>query len=400
MFKIAFFSFLVSIFLNATQIDALTYLNDLRTSTGLIPFKHNSALDKAARAHAKYLIVKQRTGHYEKKSKYRTGKTPSERVIKAGYPSTMVMENISINTVNEQKSIDNLFSAIYHRLVFLNLDKDEIGFGSSKNKRKKVIKQADVYDLGSSAISKLCGKTYILTEGEYYLKNVCKKRNKMIPQQEIENKKREIQKQNTSMVLYPYDGQSNIYPAFYNETPDPLPNYKVSGFPISIQFNPAFYKSIKLKLFKLYDEDGKEISKTKLLDVQKDRHHILSKFEFVLMPLVRLEYAKRYTVVLEAIVDGKKLKKRWSFKTQEPKEKLYRVSKTRETLHVKAGETIVLYMVPSHRKDLLKNYSAKGKLEVEFIDQNTLRITLPKRTSSDRVGIKFGNKKKVSFVIE
>ena len=399
MIKIIIFS-LITVSLYATQINGLTYLNDLRASVGLIPFKKNSALDKAARAHAKYLMVKQRTGHYEKKSKYSTGKTPSDRVIKAGYPSTMVMENISINTINEQKSIDNLFSAIYHRLVFLNLDKDEIGFGSIKSQRKRAIKQVDVYDLGSSTISKLCSKFYILMNGEYYLKNVCQKSKKMIPQKLIKKKKREIQKQNSSIVLYPYDGQNNVYPAFYNETPDPLPNYKVSGFPISIQFNPAFYKSIKLKTFKLYTEEGKEIIKTKLLDVKKDRHHILSKFEFALMPLARLEYAQRYRVEFEAIVDGKNVKKRWSFNTQESKEKLYRVSKNSETLHVKAGETILLYMVPSHRKDLLKNYRAKGGIKAEFVDQNTLRVTLPKRISIDSVSMKFSNKKRVSFIVE
>jgi len=381
-------------------MSGLEYLNQLRQNAGLIALKSNKALDKAASSHAKYLIVKQRYGHYEKKSKYATGKTPSDRVLKAGYPSTVVMENISVNTSNEIESINNLFSAIYHRFVFLNLDKDEIGFASHSNNKMKSIKQVYVYDLGSSTISKLCEKKYRLSNGEYYLKNICKKRKKMIPQRLIKKSKKEIQKQNSSIILYPYDNQTDVYPAFYNETPDPLPQYKVSGFPVSVQFNPAYYKKIKVKTFKLYDELGKEIKQTKLLHYKNDKHHKLSKFEFVLMPLARLEYAQNYTVIFEAVVNGKKLKKSWSFKTQDPKERLFRVAKKSETIHVKAGETILLYMVPSHRRDLLKSFRAKGSLVAKFIDQNTLKITLPKRKSSGRVSIIFANKKRVSFIVE
>jgi hypothetical protein len=57
-------------------------------------------------------------------------------------------------------------------------------------------------------------------------------------------------------------------------------------------------------------------------------------------------------------------------------------------------------MVPSHRKDLLKNYTVRGGMKAVFIDQNTLKITLPKRKSSGRASIQFANKKKVSFTVE
>ena len=66
------------------------------------------------------------------------------------------MENLSVNTVGQAKSIDNLFSAIYHRFVFLNLDKDEIGFGVASTEKKRKIKKAYVYDMGSLRVSKLC----------------------------------------------------------------------------------------------------------------------------------------------------------------------------------------------------------------------------------------------------
>ena len=108
----------------STTKEGLTYLNTLRTNAGLIALHENKALTRAANAHAKYMIQNQTHGHYEKKGKYAyTGKTPSSRVVKANYPSRIAMENISLNTPNQKKSIDNLFSAIYHRFVFFKFRK-------------------------------------------------------------------------------------------------------------------------------------------------------------------------------------------------------------------------------------------------------------------------------------
>jgi len=124
----------------SSKQDGLNYLNAIRKQSGLIELKNNKALDHAAALHAEYLIKNQINSHYQTKGKSAfSGETPSARVIKAGYPSQYVMENLSINTKGYVKSIENLFAAIYHRFVFLDLDKDEIGYGSfsSKNQKKK-----------------------------------------------------------------------------------------------------------------------------------------------------------------------------------------------------------------------------------------------------------------------
>ena len=168
----------------------LEYLNTIREHAGLIQLKSNKNLQSAATSHARYLVQNQRNGHYEKKGKYAfTGTTPSKRVIKAGYPSNYVMENLSINTVGYAKSIDNLFSAIYHRFTFLNLDKDEIGIGVYSSKKKRKINRAYVYDLGSSGIAELCNRTFSMTHGMYYMKNICKQRTKMVPKSLFEERK-------------------------------------------------------------------------------------------------------------------------------------------------------------------------------------------------------------------
>ncbi|UPT78379.1 CAP domain-containing protein [Sulfurovum sp. XGS-02] len=390
---------LVSLEANSEQ-SGLTYLNSIREKSGLIKLKSNKALQNAAASHARYLIQNQRNGHYETKgNEAYTGSTPSDRVIQAGYPSTFVMENVSINTLGQKKSIDNLFSAIYHRLVFLNFDTDEIGYGSSSTKKKRQVKQAYVYNMGTSGIAALCQKSFTLTNGTYYMRDNCKQSTKMVPQSLFEAAKDKVRSKNREIILYPYAEQTDIWPAFYNESPDPLPGYKVSGFPISVQFNPANYSHVRLKDFRLYDANGKEIKETKILQHNSDPNHILSELEFVLMPLKRLEFNTRYSAVFEGVADGTKVKKQWRFRTAKPEEKIYRVSENRTTLAVKAGSTALLYMVPVSRKDILHSYRSRGGIKASFMDQNTLRVTFPKRRSSGRVSLDFG-KQKVFFDVE
>jgi len=395
------FSALLSVTLEAkSSKEGLAYINTLRYNAGLIALKNNTFLDKAASSHAKYLIRNQTKGHYERKGKYSyTGTTPSKRIIKAGYPSRYAMENISINTSGQVKSIDNLFAAIYHRFVFLSLDKDEIGVGTYAIDKKRKYKRSYVYNIASSSISKLCQRSFFMEDGEYYIKKLCRDNEKMIPQSLFREKKDEIRRKNKAMVVYPYPKQDHVWPAFYNESPDPLPKYKVSGFPISVQFNPANTQNIKLQSFRLYEENGKEIKKTKVLQHKNDHNHLFTKFEFALMPLARLEFNTSYTVIFEAIADGRKVKKRWSFKTENFKEKMYRITEKKTTLNVKAGSTAILYVVPSSRKDILHAYKSRGGIKASFLDQNTVKVIFPKRSSSGRVSLGFG-KKKVFFNIE
>lgn len=390
---------LVSLEANSEK-DGLSYLNKIRENTGLIKLKSNKYLQNAAVSHAKYLIQNQRNGHYEKKGKYSyTGNTPSKRVIKAGYPSTYVMENLSINTTGYIKSIDNLFSAIYHRFVFFNLDKDEIGVGFYSTKKKRKIKSAYVYDIGSSGISELCKRSFSMANGVYYMKNICKQSLKMVPKLLFEEKKDEVRRKNRDIIVYPYAGQTHVWPAFYNESPDPLPGYDVSGFPISVQFNPIQYKNVKFKSFRLYDAQGKEIKKTKILHHENDHNHLFSKLEFALMPLKRLEFDTSYTAVFEAVSDGNKVIKRWSFRTVKPEKNIYRVSENKTKLTVQAGSTALLYMVPDSEKDILHNYRSRGGIKASFLDQNTVKVTFPKRRFSGRVSLDFG-KKKVFFDVQ
>jgi len=395
---ILLFRFIIGFLLIFSTLDAkehqsaLKYLNSIRQDAGLIQFKPNKKLDKAAASHANYLVRQQKIGHYEKKGwgGY-TGKIPSDRVLHAGYASKAVMENVTVNTKTSDKSIDTLFAAIYHRFVFLNFDKDEIGIGSTFTKKKRSITSSFVYNIGSTAISKLCKtSSFFMQDGVYYMQNLCKNSANIVPQTLFEEKQNEIREKNSKTVLYPYPNATNVSPVFYTENPHPLPGSKVSGYPVSVQFNPAFYKKVKLKKFRLFDAEGKEIKKYKVLTHKNDKNHRFTKLQFAFMPLKRLEYGTTYRAEFEAVADGKKVKKSWRFTTKKPKGTLYKITKKKTTIKVNRGEEIVLYFEPRSKKDVLGRIKYTGKLHTTYLDKNTLLVTMPNKRSARGYSLKAG----------
>jgi len=345
-------------------------------------------------------VRQQKNGHYEKKDwRGYTGKTPSDRVLKAGYASKAVMENVSVNAKTSHKSIDTLFAAIYHRFVFLNFDKDEIGIGSAFAKKKRRVTSSFVYNMGSTAIAKLCKRYYPKQNGFFYMQNLCKNSTNTVPQTLFQKKQNEIRQKNSKIVLYPYPNATNVPPVFYTEHPHPLPGSKVSGYPVSLQFNPAFSKKVKLKKFRLFDAEGKEIKKRKILTHSNDKNHRFTKLQFAFMPLKRLNYGTTYRAEFEAVADGKRVKKSWSFTTQKPEGTLYKITKKETTIKVKRGEKIVLYFEPKSKKDVLGRISGTGKLATSYLDQNTLLVTVPNKRSSRGYTLKAG-KKSVTLIID
>ncbi len=380
---------------------ALEYLNLHREKSGLIKFKPNKKLHKAAKSHANYLVRQQKNGHYEKKGwKGYTGKTPSDRVLKAGYASKAVMENVTENAKNYHHSIDILFAAIYHRFVFLNFDNNEIGIGTASTNKKRRVSSAFVYNIGSREVSKLCKRSYLMENHTYYIQNMCRNNDILIPKYIYEEKQNKVRKKNRDIILYPYPGAKNVLPVFYTENPHPLPGSKVSGYPVTVQFNPLFHKDVKLKKFRLFDKNGKRIKKVKILTYKSDKNHRLTKLQFALMPLKRLTYGTTYSVKFEGISNGKRVKKSWKFTTKNTKGTLYQITKKKTTLKVKRGESVTLYFEPDSNKDVLDCISYTDKLNITCVDQNTLLVTIPKNKYLSKKYSIHTNKKSVTLIIK
>jgi len=336
---------------------ALVYLNQLREGAGLIPFTSQSQLNKAAKNHANYLTKHFKFGHKEEQThKDFTGEYASSRITYTGYASPQVIENVSTHNQNYKESIDGLFSAIYHRFAFLDFRSDAIGIGISQNRYKKT-QTAFVYDMSSNALEELY------------------KSNQTITSTKIDKALDKNKRLNSKVILYPFNQQKAVPPAFFDELPDPLPEHKVSGFPISISFNSIYYKKAKLLNFQLFNSEGREITNTIKFDQKSDPNQRLGNLDFVLFPLKRLEWDSQYNVLFLAIIDNKIVEKKWSFHTKKFEVPLHIVNNEDKLFNIKKSDSHVFYFPPNSKVDLLSDISYPSNFDIDFIDKNTIKLT-------------------------
>ena len=337
--------------------EALAYLNHLRVGAGLVKFTSHPKLERAAQNHAKYLTEHLIYGHKEDANLSGfTGEYASNRITFTGYATPQVIENVSTRNKNYKESIDGLFAAIYHRLAFLDFRSDSIGIGINQNPCDKE-QTAFVYNMSLQSLENLYAKKIKITQ-----KNL---------KQALESNK----DKNHKVVIYPFDKQSNIPPAFFDELPDPLPQHKVSGFPISISFNAAHYKDAKLVNFQLFNEEGVQILETLKMTHETDQNKKLKQLDFVLFPLKRLKWNSRYHVKFLAIVDKKLIEKNWEFTTQKFTKPFHEVHQDNEEFEVQVNQPHIFYFPPKSKIDLLNSIKYPAHFDIEFIDKNTIKLT-------------------------
>jgi hypothetical protein len=362
--------------------DVLSGLNRIREAIGMPPLQENSVLAKAAQAHADYLVSHHISSHHENKSqKGFTGKKPIDRALYAGYLARFVGENLSTKNRNSQASLDGLFSAIYHRFGFLNPLFDEAGIGISQD-RLDPDNSAFVYLMGNSELERLCHINSFRGSGSYMEKG-CKNLKHRIDARAYKGAKSTISSLSPSIIKYPYDGQDEVPPAFYNETPDPLPDHDVSGFPVSIEFNNPKRKNVKLVYFRLFEKNGDELKSTRLLNKHSDAHHMLSSYQFALLPLERLKYDTEYVVKVKYTMSGKSHTLNWSFSTIKPVEELVTIHKKHDEITLKAGKSYWLYFEPNGPHDVMRTMRFPGDMYIRFVDNNTMRVVIDPERSRD-----------------
>ena len=301
---------LVTLTVLAYDREGVREVNRVRGNAGMIVLKNKYELSRAAYHHAKYLGRLRRKGHGERPgSDYYTGRTPSERMIRAGYPSRAGVENISYGDRNYAHSVRVLMATLYHRLAFLDFRVDEMGSSEYGNRQGRIY----VYDLASSAVAKLCRASEGGGGGRYVYR-ICADPQKKISQARFVRALAGVERRNPQAVLYPPAGARNVPRRFIRETPDPIPGVYGAGYPVTVQLNPAYYRQAKLKRFRLYDAQGKRV-KAKVLTASSDPHHKLLPTDFALIPLATLKPRSRYRVEFEAVADGKRIRREWSFTT-------------------------------------------------------------------------------------
>jgi len=383
--------------------NAFDYLNTMRQKVGMIPLKYNTVLAKAAKNHSKYLIDNNiAPGHYESDNYPEfTGITPSDRVIQAGYFSRDVSENLSAGDENYKGSVDDLFSAIYHRFGFLDFKINEIGIGDDENDNY-AYQAIFVYDMGNSLKNSLCNKDFNISSGSYYT-NICANENKQIPAQIYENTESVIEQQNPKIIFWPPKDYNKTSPVFYDESPDPLPDYSVSGYPISIQFNPYYYnsKNIQPEGFNLYDENGKLID-TIYMDKSNDPNDEFSDMEYAIFPKQRLDWDKNYYVKASFDINGSEQTFKWHFKTKALPYPYYKVVSNDDTLNIQPNKDYAVYLVPLNANDTINSlkseYEGNDKIQIDFIDENTLHIRANGKIG-DKIILNLSGNRKITLVL-
>jgi uncharacterized protein YkwD len=360
--------------------NAFERLNLIREAMGMPIMQESEPLRKAAQAHADYLVAHHLSTHFEESSRSGfSGAKPVDRALRGGYSARFVGENLSTKSKNARESVDGLFSAIYHRFGFLNLAFDEVGIGITQDPND-AHNSAFVYLMGNSEVSRLCGTKNFRGAGRY-VQGACADTHHRIEAKAYQRARSEIKSRNPKIVLYPYDGQTDVPPAFYDEDPDPLPNYDVSGFPVTVEFNDRYFRKVELVSFRLYEQGGREVKSVRLLDKHNDPQHELTRRQFALMPLERLKYATTYRAEVTYRHKRKTNTIAWSFTTRKPTETLKVLRQKDTTISLRPGRDYWLYFVPQDGHDVLGTMRFPGDLYFEFVDQNTIRIVLgPERT--------------------
>lgn len=343
MAKIYILSFLLitNIFAN----DWLTYLNELRASTGMTPLYENGALDDSAANHSLYLFHHDVMSHKENRmNMYFTGETPSQRCISAGYINCT--ENISFKNKNYKDSIDRLMSAIYHRFNFLDISINEVGYAKADNNHNFV------YNMGSN----------------------------------INITSEPVSSKNPKIILWPAEQAKDIMPMFTKEEPNPMPDFKFTGYPISVEFNNYYYKSVEEISMQLFDNKGREVLDTILLDKETDPNMIFSHLQFALFPINRLEWATRYEVVVKykAYTNNYKTEEdtiKWNFWTTPYEYNYFVIDEDTKELNLRPNTNYTLYFEPKDSNDInitkgLQHTSTNPINMVQYIDYHTLNLNI------------------------
>lgn len=380
--------------LTSPSVDAtnwLTYLNSLRSNSGMTTWSENEKLNLSSLNHSKYINDTEDYAHLESNSgnSFYTGDYASDRAVNpnVGYEHRSVGENIS-NSNSERDSIDILFSAIYHRMGFLSFLYDEVGLG--------VAGKYYTYNMGLSVFSDLCATNWSGV-GTYY-GTICGNGN-LVGGDDYDTTLATQYGKNPDIVVFPYENADNFPPVFYEEFPDPLPNTSMSGNPISIHFNPSVSGSVSF--VSLQNKKTSEIfsnfngSSALLMTSLNDPNSVFTTNDFALFPYTRLDWGTEYEVNLDYAINGVIHNKRWSFITT-VLENLHEITENTTNINVNSNEKFHLYFKLKNGLERLTqgfSYSYPSTVVAPVttgIDSNTYSV-LVRGNSGDKVTVTYSS---------
>ena len=383
------------------EVEGLNYLNAIRAQMSLRPFVFSTELNIAAKAHSDYLDANDILSHYEDSDNTLFyAEWPVDRAVKAQYAARYVSENAAAGQMDVESAIDGLFTAIYHRLAFMDPQWDEIGIGVTWTKY--------VFDMGNSGIRSLCQESQEerdeATDGESTYRTICLDTDKWITVDEYDAAVNLSPEQ--SYFVYPPVDATDILPVFTNETPDPLPYKSYSGNPVSISFNSSVVACDELskKSFTLVDDNlSASVDIYVDMDEENDPNSIFTTCDFAIFPTERLEFDHHYTASF-AYSDGSGDHTiSWGYSTENPGTVLKAVESD-ESFDIVSGKTYYIYIPPTDDDPSIGSvqWSYPSSMDIEtflFYDSNTLKVQVS-GDAGDTLSITYQDDKKVSLTIE
>ncbi len=223
-------------------------------------------------------------------------------------------------------------------------------------------------NMDSSSYSKVCNSNF------------------KVNSEHLERLNQQYYKRNADYVIWPPVGARQVTPVFFEEDPDPLPDLSVSGYPLSLHFNPGKVTSVKLSNFRLVkivnSKTSLSIQNIREINHKTDPQNIFSKLHYAWFPLQRLEWNTYYRASVTATLDGRTQKINWGFKTRSVNTPLLTVGSNQKEINVPMNQWFALYAAPNSQVKLpfkrikFKWSGASTSIESDIVDSNTLKVRI------------------------
>ena len=262
---------------NNIATDGFNWFNYRRGQTGLASLARNSLIDNAALGHSNYLNLNNTVAHEQVLGKPGfTGVNLGDRLAKAGYVVTTLQGEVIAGAANTSGFYlaEELITAIYHRFVIFEPLFKEGGAGAAVNNSGYAYFTTDLAGNSSYGPGLPAGQ----------------------------------------IVAYPFSGQQKVAVSFSsdNESPDPVPNQDVVGYPISVHAN--YGAVLNVATFSVRQRGSATDLSVRLLRSDSDAHTPVS--AAAIIPLAPLTAATTYDVSFIGKVNGANLTRNWSFTTR------------------------------------------------------------------------------------
>lgn len=238
-------------------------VNEIRKHHSLPPVTLNESLNAAAQAHVDYMVTNGTSGHKEEvRGNGFTGKTPGDRARAFGYYERNG-EAVAVSSDGFDESLQDLFVAPYHRVMFLQPGNPDFGAGNRED------------------------ATCIKFGGKH----------------------------EDAIVVSPANSATDVQREWDGiETPDPMAGHAAQGpygFPIVMAVFGKYAEKFSVSSAFLKDEKGKPVE-VRVLHPGNDSH---SKNCVIVVPLKPLKTKSTYSVEVNFSSIGQLRKQAWKFTT-------------------------------------------------------------------------------------